>query len=181
MHLWRPCLVLCLFAVFAADAAVIYKWTDADGVVHFSDQPVPGAEKIVTSSTTSNGIGGAAKGGSNTPASAPGTPAAVAYSTFAIDSPTQEQVFFNDEIIPVRLSLEPALRPNQSITWHLNGKQLDDQPPTAVSFALQSLGRGTYVIAATISDSVTGESKTSNSVTFYMRQPSELDLQHRTR
>jgi hypothetical protein len=50
-----------------------------------------------------------------------------------------------------------------------------------VSFTLQSLARGTYVLAATITDSVTGESKTSDSVTFYMRQPSELDNQHRTR
>jgi len=28
----------------AAHALVVYKWTDAQGVVHFSDQPVPGAE-----------------------------------------------------------------------------------------------------------------------------------------
>jgi hypothetical protein len=98
-----------------------------------------------------------------------------------VESPAKEQVFFNDEIIPIRLALSPGLKPNQTITWHLNGKQLDDQPPTTVSFTLQSLTRGTYVIAATITDTVTGESKTSDSVTFYMRQPSELDNQHRTR
>ena len=40
--------MLAALAAFAAQAAVIYKWTDADGVVHFSDQPVPGAEKIYT-------------------------------------------------------------------------------------------------------------------------------------
>jgi Domain of unknown function (DUF4124) len=177
MHLWRPCLVF-LFAAFAADGAVIYKWTDADGVVHYSDQPVPGAEKIVTSSPTTNGIGGAVP--ASTPSQSPAKSAAVTYTQFSIESPTKEQVFFNDEIIPIRLMLEPALRPNQTISWHLNGKELDDQPPTAVSFTLQSLVRGTYILAATITDSVTGESKTSDSVTFYMRQPSALDNQHRT-
>ena len=180
MHLWRPCLALCLFAVFAADGAVIYKWTDADGVVHFSDQPVPGAEKIVTSSSTSNGIGGGTTRPGNA-VQALARPSALAYSEFAVESPANEQVFFNDEVIPVRLALSPALKPNQTITWHLNGKQLDDQPPTALSFTLQSLVRGTYVLAATITDTVTGESKSSDSVTFYMRQPSELDNQHRTR
>jgi hypothetical protein len=105
----------------------------------------------------------------------------LAYTQFFIESPAKEQVFFNDELIPIRLMLEPALKPNQTISWHLNGKELDDQPPSAVSFTLQSLARGTYVLAATITDSVTGESKTSDSVTFYMRQPSELDNQHRTR
>jgi hypothetical protein len=179
MHLWRLCLVLGLFAAFAADAAVIYKWTDADGVVHFSDQSVPGAEKIVTSSSTSNGIGRTVQGG-NTSSQAPANPTGLSYTTFSIDSPAKEQVFFGDDIVPVRLTLDPGLKPNQSITWHLNGKELADQPPSASSFTLQSLARGTYVIAATITDSVTGESKTSDSVTFYSRQNSALDLQHRT-
>ena len=182
MHLWRPCLALVLFAAFTADAAVIYKWTDADGVVHFSDQPVPGAEKIVTSSTSTNGIGTAARGNSvPTPVTTGNASGVAAYTTFSITSPAKDQVFFNDDIIPVRLSLDPGLRPNHAITWHLNGKELSDQPPGAVSFTLQSLERGTYVLAATITDSVTGESKTSDSLTFYMRQPSELDNQHRTR
>jgi len=180
MHLWRPCLAFCLFAAFAADGAVVYKWTDADGVVHFSDQPVPGAEKIVTSSSTSNGIGGAPTRPSNA-GQIVAPPSALTYSEFAVESPSKEQVFFNDEIIPVHLALSPGLKPNQTITWHLNGKQLDDQPPTTVSFTLQSLVRGTYVIAATITDAESGESKTSDSVTFYMRQPSELENQHRTR
>jgi hypothetical protein len=179
MHLWRPCLALLLFAACAADGAVIYKWTDADGVVHYSDQPVPGAEKIVTSSPTNNGIGGAVT--AIPQSQSPPKSAALAYTQFFIESPAKEQVFFNDELIPIRLMLEPALKPNQTISWHLNGKELDDQPPSAVSFTLQSLARGTYVLAATITDSVTGESKTSDSVTFYMRQPSELDNQHRTR
>jgi hypothetical protein len=179
MHLWRPCLALLLFAAYTADGAVIYKWIDADGVVHFSDQPVPGAEKIVTSSPTNNGIGGTVS--ASTSSQPPAKLAAMAYTQFSIESPAKEQVFFNDEIVPIRLMLEPALRPNQTISWHLNGKELDDQPPTAVSFTLQSLARGTYVLAATITDSMTGESKTSDSVTFYMRQPSELDNQHRTR
>jgi hypothetical protein len=43
------------------------------------------------------------------------------------------------------------------------------------------LERGTYVIAATITDTVTGESKTSDTVTFYMRQPSAIDNEHRPR
>ena len=54
MHLRRMWIGLGLFAALAAGvathAAVVYKWVDADGVVHLSDQPVPGAERIVTES-----------------------------------------------------------------------------------------------------------------------------------
>ena len=56
--------MLVALASFAGQAAVVYKWTDSDGVVHFSDQPVPGAEKITTGATNtavSGSPGGSAK------------------------------------------------------------------------------------------------------------------------
>jgi hypothetical protein len=175
--LGRLWIALGLFAAFASGAAVIYKWTDADGVVHFSDQAVPGAEKIVTSSGSANGIGGGARAQANTtPTKAP--PTGLEYTVFKIEAPAKEQVFFGDEIVPIRLSLEPGLKPNQSITWLLNGTPLSDQAPEATAFALQNLPRGTYAIAATVTDLVSGESRSTDSVTFYVRQPSELAPQH---
>jgi hypothetical protein len=41
------------------------------------------------------------------------------------------------------------------------------------------LDRGTYTIAATITDQKTGASQSSNSVTFFVRQPSALSPQHK--
>jgi len=178
MHPLRLWIALGLVAAGTADAAVIYKWTDADGVVHYSDQAVPGAEKIVTSSNSSNGIGGAAHAPS-AGASKQNTPSRLEYAAFAIESPAKEQVFFGDEIIPVRLRLDPDLKLNQAITWFLNGSPLSDQEPTSRTFTLQSLSRGTYQLSATITDTVTGESQNSEGVTFYVRQPSELSPQHR--
>jgi hypothetical protein len=161
-------------AAFGGQAAVVYKWTDADGVVHYSDQSVPGAEKIYTAGGTSAVSGSAATDSSP----APGTKkeAALGYATFAIISPTPEQTFFGDEVVAVNLSLEPALKPEQTITWHLNGKELEE---AGSHFALPHLDRGAYVIAATITDQPSGESRTSDSVTFYVRQPSELSPQHK--
>jgi len=181
MHPLRLWIALWLVALFAAaDAAVIYKWTDADGVVHYSDQAVPGAEKIVTSSSSSNGIGVAAHAPSGTAAAGKKPPPThLEYTSFAIESPAREQVFFGDEIIPVRLRLDPDLKPDQTIGWYLNGVPLTDQAPTSSSFTLQSLSRGTYQISATLTDTVTGETQNSEGVTFYVRQPSELSPQHR--
>ena len=177
MHLWRLWVALSLFAAFAAGAAVVYKWTDADGVVHYSDQAVPGAEKMVTSSGSANGIGSEVR--STAAAATPKRPATgLAYNILTIESPTKEEVFFGDDTVPIHLHLEPALKPNQSITWHLNGKQLDDQAD-AISFALPSLPRGAYAIAATVTDLGSGESQSTDSVTFYVRQPSALAPQHK--
>ena len=46
--------------------------------------------------------------------------------------------------------------------------------PTAVSFLLPAQPRGTYVLTATVRDGATGETQT-DTVTFYVRQPSNLD------
>jgi len=164
--------VLGLFAAFTAGAAVVYKWTDADGVVHYSDQAVPGAEKIVTSSGSGNGIGGPTR--AVTVGAPPAKVAAgLGYSVMNIESPTAEQVFFGDEIVPIRIHLEPGLKPDHSLTWQLNGKPLDEQA-NATSFSLQLLPRGTYAIAATLTDPTSGVSQSANSVNFYVRQPSQL-------
>jgi hypothetical protein len=177
MHPRQIWLAIGLLAAFTVQAAVIYRWVDADGVVHYSDQSSPGAEKIVTGISSGTAAPGA-RNASTPAAQAPqrSSGGGLNYAEFSITSPASEQVFFGDDIVAVHLSLNPSLRPNQSITWHLNGKQLDF-PPDAVSFALPRLDRGTYALAATITDQQTSESESSNSVTFFVRQPSALSPQ----
>ena len=173
-RLW---IALGLAAACAAHAAVIYKWTDAEGVIHYSDQAVPGAEKIVTASGSSNGIGGASRApASSGPRATP--PSHLEYTVFAIESPAKEQVFFGGEVIPVRLHLEPEMKPNQSIAWHMNGSLLNEQADS-LAFALQTLPRGAYQLSATITDLGSGTSQTTDSITFFVRQPSELAPQHK--
>ncbi len=117
--------MLASLAAFAGQAAVVYKWTDSDGVIHYSDQPVPGAEKIFTASGPSPG-GTASSARSANPASsgppekrtAPG----LNYTQFSITSPAPDQTFFGDDVISVHLTLDPGLKPEHTITWHLNGK-----------------------------------------------------------
>jgi hypothetical protein len=172
--------VLACLAAFAGQAAVVYKWTAPDGVVHYSDQPVPGAEKIFTASGPTPAGPASSGRAPPTPQAAPASKknGALSFNQLAITSPAPDQTFFGDEVISVQLALDPSLQPNQTITWHLNGKPLL-QEPTATQFVLPHLDRGTYAIAATIGDQQTGESVSTNSVTFFVHQPSELSPQHR--
>jgi hypothetical protein len=166
-------------AAFAVQAAVVYKWVDADGVVHFSDQPSPGAEKIYTSSPSTAAAGSAPSSAAGSRQAPKGAAASgLGFSEFSIASPVNDQTFFGDDVIAVHLNLAPGLKPSQSITWHLNGKQLEF-PPDAMSFPLPHLDRGAYTLAATITDQETSEAQSSNTVTFYVRQPSALAPQHK--
>ncbi len=171
--------MLATLAAFAGQAAVVYKWTDADGVIHFSDQPAPGAEKIHTSAGSLNGAAAPTRSNLDVaPDGAQREAPVLGYTEFAIASPVANQTFFGDEVINAGLALEPAIKANHTLTWHLNGKELEDQGSNATQFKLPHLDRGTYSIAATITDQQSGESRSTDSVTFYVRQPSELSPQH---
>lgn len=175
--------MLASLAAFAGQAAVIYKWTDAQGVVHYSDQSVPGAQKIYTTSPAASGSGAPSSANANANAQAPASPGAAAkqgYSIIAVTSPSAEQSFFGDEPIGVALALDPSLKAGDTVTWHLNGQELADQGPGTTQFTLPHLDRGTYAIAATVTDPKSGQSQSTPSVTFYVRQPSALSPQHRT-
>jgi hypothetical protein len=169
-------MVLAALAAFAGQAAVVYKWTDADGLVHYSDQPVPGAEKIVTNGQPTLGTGAAgapkAANAAKKPAAAPGL------GIITITSPVQQQSFFGDEPIGAHLAMEPDIKPSQTITWHLSGRDLEEGA-NATQFTLPHLDRGTYDLSATVKDRDTGASQTTSGVTFYVRQPSLLSPEHR--
>jgi hypothetical protein len=181
MHLcrsWIICGALALAAgPFAVQAAIIYKWTDSDGVVHFSDQPVPGAEKFVT--TGAARIGTVTMGSSAAAAGAKPKPTSTATSlSVSIDSPGNEQTITGNQPVKVHLAVTPDLKPGQAITWYLNGGPLTE-PPDATQFTLEDLARGTYTLAATVVDQASGESKSAEPVTFYVMRTTLLSPQRK--
>jgi hypothetical protein len=179
MHPWRPLIGLCVLAACASQAAVIYKWTDANGLVHYSDQSVPGAQRIVTGTNSSRGIA----------ASAPAGPAVVnhpqvnaalglGYNELSIAAPAPGATFFS-EPVTVRVNLSPGLKSNHTLTLYLNGAPAENQPHDSLIYVLENLPRGTYSAVVTIKDQDTDESQSSAPLVFYVRQPSMLAPQHK--
>src|ERR1700729_1916615 len=89
-------LPLLLLLAFSASAwsATVYKWVDDNGVVHFSDQPNPKAQKLEISAAQTYGSQGAA----SKPAAAPAAAAPVTSGVPAvcvIDTPQQGAVFLD--------------------------------------------------------------------------------------
>jgi hypothetical protein len=178
MQLWRQWMAftaLTALGMFAASATTVYKWTDADGVVHFSDQPAPGAEKVAIGPVKLYGTPTA-----SAPAQAPkkpviaAKPARLGYTSIAISSPVAEKTFFN-EAVPVSLVVLPGLRDGDAITWYLNGALQEEK---GASFTYDHLDRGAYSLYATITDTNTQESISTDPVTFYVREASLLSPQY---
>jgi hypothetical protein len=176
MHLRRTWIALGLSALISPVlAAVVYKWVDADGVVHFSDQPVPGAEKITTTGGSTRGILSQPMPGGR---SAPDKPKPHPVQHATISSPAPDQTFTGGEQVSASLSVDPALAPGQTVSWTLNGAQVGESS-NATQLMLPDLPRGTYTIAATVSDSGSGETISADPVTFNVVRPSVLSPQHK--
>src|SRR5512143_1892034 len=94
MHKWL--ILLSTLLVTAASGTPAWTWVDADGQVHFSDRPVPGARQVELSGAQGFGAP-AARPAAATPAAAQSTPAAAQapYRAINIASPTEQQVLWN--------------------------------------------------------------------------------------
>jgi hypothetical protein len=174
-------LAAAMLCLSQASAATVYKWTDSNGVVHFSDQPAPGAERIITQSGPGQSRSSAGPSQARQASSAPRrnngraepNDTAVDYSEFEIDSPQPEQTF-TEQSVSVRVRLEPGLKPGHLISLYLNGKLVENQSPKSTQFSLTELPRGSYSLVASIMDASSGETKSTPPVTFYVQRPSIL-------
>src|SRR5687767_12080326 len=101
--------LLCGLAL-SASAAEIWRWKDANGVVHYADYPVPGAERISVSAPKPSGDGPATSAelpaDSGVAVANPDRP--VTYRSCIVLSPVNDQTFFGVQSIDVSLSVQPG-------------------------------------------------------------------------
>lgn len=172
-------LALGLSVTLAAQAQSIYRTTDEQGNVIFTDDPQRG-EKVELSPLTvvpgTNGSAGrqGAEGGrvEETGAASPGQPF-MPYDSFRIVSPDDGQTFpvgFAGDI-PVELEIEPELREDHRVRLLMDG-QVSQSAMHTDSFMLTNVYRGEHVIQAELLDA-TGEVRHRTSpVTIYVLRAS---------
>ncbi|MGC1456786.1 MAG: DUF4124 domain-containing protein [Steroidobacteraceae bacterium] len=162
-----PLLIL-LGACTGAWAATVYKWVDDNGVVHFSDQPNPKAQKIE--------VAGAQTYGAPAPAAAPPPVAAPAPATAppvcVIDTPAAGQVFLNTFSITGHVTLAHAGPEGSQTTLRLDGLDISMLLGPTGSFALSQLERGEHTLTLQVTDDHGEISCQGTAVTFTIRQRS---------
>ncbi len=170
---------LLLGVALTASATEIWRWKDADGVVHYADSPVPGAEHINVGPAPTLGT---ASQDAPAPVYQPTQPPnqqnnTVRYNKCTVAQPENNQSFFAVDSVSVSLDIEPPLAPGNTIQVYLNGAVYPQWPGTAPSYTLNGLYRGAYTLAVQIVDQ-NGRSLCKGPVSnFYVRQPSILSPQ----
>jgi hypothetical protein len=150
-------------------ATTLYKWVDEHGVTHYSDTPVPGAERLQVSGAQSFHAAPAAGGGAQ-PAP-PKNATSDGYTRVEISSPQDGAVFVNEGgKVDVSATIEPALITGHQIWFVVDGSRLDGQSPSA-STSLD-LPRGTHNVSVTITDAAGRVVTNSPGVSFTIRERS---------
>jgi hypothetical protein len=166
-----PLLATCLLA-FASQAqeskVQLWTWKDANGVVHYSDVPGPGAVQVgINVPKGQPSAAPAAPGESSPPAAAE---QAVAYTSLAIVQPANDTSYFDaDAVVDVQIAAEPSLAEGDSLFLYLDGTRVGNSGD-AFNYSLPSVPRGTHTLIAIIFDSQGKERIRSQLVVFYMKQ-----------
>jgi len=167
-------LASCLLA-FASQAQEskkeLWTWRDANGVVHFSDTPGPGAKRVdlVVTGPSSGGAAAPAAPTASAVAQPPVAPG-VTYRLLEISQPENDASFFNsDATVAVRIRSEPALAEGDTLRLFLDGIRVEGADNSS-EYTLENLSRGTHSITAMIRDARGVEKIRSQPVVFHMKQ-----------
>lgn len=169
-----------MLAAMQVIAGPAWRWVDADGTVHYSDRPVPGAQEVVLPGTTA---GRPTPGtGTSAPASATATAAqpsdtddgqAVAYTRLAITSPVAEETLWNlGGELSVSVDVSPALQQGHGIVLFYDGERVNATPATGSRFTVTEVFRGSHTVHAEIVDASNQPLIRSVPVQFYVQQTS---------
>lgn len=175
-HLGKSARLLLLLLASAAWAdATLYRWVDDQGVVHYSDTPQPGAEKvhIAPAQTFPAAPVSAAQSASSSPA------AASQGQSCAITQPAPEQSFYAPETVAVEVQVTPHLEGATQLVVSLDGAAV--QPAKSAErgylYQLSNVDRGAHTVTAEVRDGAGHLLCNASPVNFYVQRPSLLSPQ----
>jgi hypothetical protein len=156
----------------AAIAAPAWTWVDANGTVHYSDRPVPGARQVELAGAQGFGAQNPARGTRPAqPASTPGAP----YQIVEVVSPADQETLWNiGTALPVQVRFQPALQAGHRYDLVLDGERRNVNT-AAPRVTLPDVFRGEHTLQVVVIDSAGAEVMRSAARTFFVQQTSVLN------
>jgi hypothetical protein len=161
---------LLLSVVLALGGADVYRWVDADGVVHYSDRPRAGAERVVIQAAPGVRL-------APPPASAPrpgvDDQGYLPYKAVTIASPAQDEVLWNIEgQLDVAVTVNPPLQAGHTLQLFLDGQPAAILAPGTTGTRLSGVFRGGHTLVAEVLDTSGSSLFQSETLEFSVRQTS---------
>jgi hypothetical protein len=164
---------LLLMLCAGAAASEVWRWVDDQGVVHYSDRPQPGAERVEMKSVQSYQAPQVApQPGSNVAEPNAEQEEQAPYSRLSIVAPSDGETLWNiGGELNVRLTMNPPLASGHELEIYLDGQRVDGVPQ-ATQFTLGEVYRGEHRLRASIVDASGRELASSATIVFYVQQAS---------
>ncbi len=160
---------LLLMVLASVALAKVYKWTDNQGNVHFSDKPHRGAVEIDLPPVQTYSPPEIPQPTDETPDAADED--GDTYEEVVILQPENGATIRNNQgLIPVQAKTVPELREGDQLQLIFDGQKMGS-PQKLPSFTLNNVFRGTHTIAIQVIDAEGKELKTSDTVTVHMHRP----------
>jgi hypothetical protein len=165
----RKWLIL-LSALFGttASSAPAWTWVDADGTVHFSDRPEPGARQVELAGAQGFGSPGPVRSASR--ATSP-TDQAAPYQVDIVSPADQETLWNIATVLNVQVRFQPALQPGHRYDLAFDGQRRNVNTSNP-RVALQDVFRGTHTLQVVVIDAAGTELMRSANRTFFVQQTS---------
>jgi len=165
----RILFTLISLACSAAFATTVYKWVDDNGVIHYSDQPHPNAQKLQVQGvqTYSSNAASVRAPAESESGAAPPNP----YKGCAIAQPLDQQNLPNAQSVFIRVAADPVPRGSDRIYITMDGQGLNAGNPTGLSYNVTPIDRGAHTVNAQIRGGDGTILCQTPSVTFYVQQP----------
>lgn len=162
----------------AQAAAEVYRWVDENGVVHYSDQPHPGAERLRIESAPAPGTRlpanvTAPRRAVGEQASGQDSDASFSYQSLTVSQPAAEETLWNiGATLNVTLDLQPTLRPGHQVRVYFDGEARE---VSGTRFTVDEVYRGVHNIQAEVVDANGNVMIRSQPNRFYVQQTSVVN------
>jgi uncharacterized protein DUF4124 len=157
-----------------ASAAPAWTWVDEEGTRHYSDRPIPGAERVELTGAQGFGTTTRAPRTARASGDADGAPGA-AYQSVEVLSPAEQETLWNiGTNLPVQVRFQPALQPGHRYDLMYDGQRrnLNTASP---NITLPDVFRGQHTLQVVVLDSDGTEVMRSPARVFFVQQTSTLN------
>jgi hypothetical protein len=153
------CLALLLSAAPLAAKDEVYRWVDAEGVIHYGSRPPSKDAKPAELPQLQTYKAGAAPVPSAVPATVPGsadtTDTKAASLSLRLTAPVEGETFRDPQgVIPVIVAVEPEMPPGTAFVFYLDGVAQNKKPWAAPGYTFTEVERGEHTVSVAL---VTGE------------------------
>lgn len=164
-------IVLTLFGSSISHAQ-IFRWTDANGTVNFSDIPHPGSRKVILPKIITTPPPPEKKADDTVvKTSAKVDESPIEYEGVFITQPANKETIRNNQgFVPIIVDLKPDLAPEHFLQLIYDGKPIG-KPQNGLTFALNDVNRGSHTLVVQVINKEGEVQATSDATTIYMHRP----------